>query len=197
MPAGRGCDALSGLSAANGRRIAVHSFGGMDDAVAWIAGRMAQAAFGPAIKIGNRIDDAPAELAIDRPSAIAAMLFERPGGKAEMHSGVGRPQISGNNGYRSGIHSMAPLGFERSGGLPLGTASNGADAQARGSDRLRGVKIVTPHDKQAANYRRFSCAGEVAGSPRRPNGALQRSAGAYVGAPQTLSTRHRQADCAP
>jgi len=55
----------------------------MDGSLAGIAGRTLATEFGPGIEISNGIDNATAELAIDRPGAKTAMLFERAGRKVE------------------------------------------------------------------------------------------------------------------
>lgn len=129
--------------------IAVHAARWMDHAFARIAGRAAQTEFGPGIKIGDRIDDPPAELAVDRSGAETAMLFQRAGGQAQMYSGVGRPQEPGYDGGGSGIHGLAPLAFEGSGELPLVAGSNGEVGMRKGSDRMEGEKTVTPCEKLA------------------------------------------------
>lgn len=76
----------------------------MDHAFAGIAGRTAQAEFGPGVEVFNRVDDPATELAIDRAGSVAAVLLECPGGQPDMHGGIGRPQISGDDGGGSGFH---------------------------------------------------------------------------------------------
>jgi hypothetical protein len=136
----------------------------MDDAFARIAGRAAQAEFGPGVQIGNRIDDPPAKFAVDRASAKAAMLFQRTGRQPQMHGGIGRSQEPGYDGCGSGIHGLAPLLIGDSGGLPLIIGSYGEVGEAGGSDRFGREAIVTPpnhirRDGAACDIRDLPCGG--------------------------------------
>src|SRR3546814_10610206 len=74
----------------------------MDSACARIRRRMALADLGPGVEIVDRIDDATAELAIDRTRSVAAMLFEGPRRQADMDGGVGCFQKSRDNGGEIG-----------------------------------------------------------------------------------------------
>lgn len=141
-------------SAAYRGGISVYPPCGMHGALAGIAGRTAQAQFSPGVEIGKRVDDPPAELAVDWPGAVAAVLFERASGEPEMHGSIGRPQETSYNWSGSGIHGLAPLGFEHSGGLPLVAEINGEAQAFGGSDRMGGAFIVTPphsHSHRAAS----------------------------------------------
>ena len=62
---------------------------------AGVAGRTAQALFGPSVEVGEGIDDPSAELAVDRAGSVAAMLLQRPSRKPEMDGRVGGAQDEG------------------------------------------------------------------------------------------------------
>jgi hypothetical protein len=159
-------------SAPDWRRIAVEPLCGVDDALAGVAGRAAQAEFGPGIKVSNCIDDAPAQFAIDWAGAVAAMLFQRAGGQADMDSSVGRPQETGYDGRGSGIHEQPPARIDDGGGLPLIIGSYGEGGSAGGSDRFRRVTIVTPPN----HIRRDGAACDI---HNLPFGVFRRSVEAY------------------
>ena len=55
----------------------------MDDAVAGVGRGLPKAAVGPGLQVFERIDDAAAQLAIDRAGAEGAMLLERAAGQAK------------------------------------------------------------------------------------------------------------------
>lgn len=85
----------------------------MHGALSGIAGRSAQAQFSPSVEIGKRVDDPPAEFAVDRPGAVAAVLFERASEEPGMDGSIWRPQETGYDRCGSGIYGLAPLGFTR------------------------------------------------------------------------------------
>src|SRR3546814_17889098 len=53
----------------------IFALGGIDHALARIAGRFAQTLFGTIVEVADRIDDAPAEFVKDRVGAVAAMTL--------------------------------------------------------------------------------------------------------------------------
>src|SRR3546814_17181845 len=57
----------------------IFALGGIDHALARIAGRFAQTLFGPIVEVADRINDAPAEIVKDRAGAVAEMLLEEIG----------------------------------------------------------------------------------------------------------------------
>src|SRR3546814_4244478 len=67
----------------------IFALGGIDHALARIAGRFAQTLFGPIVEVADRINDAPAEFVKDRAGAVAAMLLEGARRQSEMHGSIG------------------------------------------------------------------------------------------------------------
>ena len=72
--------------------IRVNAFGGVHDARARIGGRATQTPISPRIEIVESINDAAAELVIDRPGPIRAMFFQCAAREAKIPRGFGRPK---------------------------------------------------------------------------------------------------------
>src|SRR5579883_111635 len=68
------------------------ALGRIDRSGAGIGGGGLGAEIGPGLQIVERVDDAPADLAVLRPGAVGAVLLKRAAGEAEETRGFGRAQ---------------------------------------------------------------------------------------------------------
>src|SRR3546814_16061013 len=67
----------------------IFALGGIDHALARLAGRFAQTLFGPIVEVADRINDAPAEFVKDRAGAVAALIPEGARRQSELRGSSG------------------------------------------------------------------------------------------------------------
>src|SRR3546814_11407582 len=110
----------------------IFALGGIDHALARIAGRFAQTLFGPIVEVADRINDAPAEFVKDRAGDVAAMLLEGARRQSEMHGSIGGADKAGRDRGRGGLHGQAPGGLGPQGAVPPAEAGNGTSGTRAG-----------------------------------------------------------------
>src|SRR3546814_5750478 len=153
----------------------IFALGGIDHALARIAGRFAQTLFGPIVEVADRINDAPAEFVKDRAGAVAAMLLEGARRQSEMHGSIGGADKAGRDRGNGCIHGQAPGGLGSTGAVPPTEAGNGASGTRAGSDRLGGSLIVTTPSARSGSVVRRSRA--AARNRRRSFARARKSVG--------------------
>src|SRR5262249_32363968 len=87
------------------------ALGRIDRSGAGIRGRCLCAEIGPGLQIIERVDDASADLAVLRASAVGAMLFERTAGESEETRSVGRAQKAWRQAGERVGHDQASVIF--------------------------------------------------------------------------------------
>jgi hypothetical protein len=122
----------------------VQPLGGIDSAKTGIGRGLFGAEIGPGLQILKRIDDAPADLAVFRPSAVGAMLFQRAAGETEESRGLGCPQVARRQaGQRIG-HDRVSVFLALAGKIAGGPKARMAERDREGGCRRWGVAFPIP-----------------------------------------------------
>lgn len=113
----------------------------------------------PDFKVGDGVDDATAELAVDGACSFAAVLFECPGRKVEQPGGLGGTHEARPIAIGFLLHRKPPSQPPRNGRIGC---DNGEDRRARRSDKVSDILRVSPSSRQGggiAGNRRVEWSG--------------------------------------
>lgn len=100
-----------------------------------IGGGGFDAAIRPGLEIADCVDDAPANLPVERSGAVAAMLLEGATGQAKVSGGLGGSEITGRHWGLGVVHDGNPCGAGTPSAGDGGTGQGFRQTGVGGSER--------------------------------------------------------------